>query len=84
MNNKQILILVFFVFMQNVGKVYSSEYETDENDKNTTNTDNNFIAADSDEQSTTGNHSYSSELDSGEDDNGANSQKGTILFENLN
>ncbi|CAO1351205.1 unnamed protein product [Diamesa hyperborea] len=70
--------------MQNVGKIYSSEYETDENDKNTTNTDNNFIAADSDEQNTTGNHSYSLEFDSSEDDNGGNSQKADELNDSPN
>lgn len=83
MNNKQILIIVLFVFMQNVLKVYSSEYKTDDNDSVIVNTTNkSSIATDSDEHSTTKKPNFSSEPDSGGDEyTGDISQKGTILFQ---
>lgn len=82
MNNKQILFFVLFVFVQNVSRVYSSEYKTDDNDINITNIDNNFITADSDEQSTTGNPNYSSKPGSSGINNEDIFQKGTNFIQN--
>ena len=82
MNNKQILFFVLFVFVQNISRVYSSEYNTDDNDTNIPNIDNNFITGDSDEQSTTGNPNYSSKPGSSGKNNEDILQKGTNFIQN--